>query len=161
MDSLAPARPALVGLWLRRVELPFLPSESPSFKSRSRGLQAFRRFRVGGVAASPCVKAAEYCRLTENPSAPCWRSEPDVAAFGRKPPSESLRPVCGALPSRRYVEIHAVCRSAFYIKANSAGRRPLRGARQSARSRDCYRHRDNLPSCLKSRHSGRWFAPGV
>src|SRR6185436_11188184 len=29
-------------------------------------------------------------------------SKSDVAAFGRKPPFESLRPVCGALPSRRY-----------------------------------------------------------
>jgi hypothetical protein len=58
---------------------------------------------MGGIGFSKsAVGSVCESQQDSNPSAPDWRSKPDVAAFGRKPPFESLRPVCGALPSRRY-----------------------------------------------------------
>ena len=47
MDSLAPARSALAGLWLRAMELPLLPSVSHDRDCRCRDLQTFLRFASG------------------------------------------------------------------------------------------------------------------
>ena len=46
-DSLAPARSALAGLWLRPMEFPLLPSVSHDRDCRCRDLQTFRRFPSG------------------------------------------------------------------------------------------------------------------
>jgi hypothetical protein len=47
MDSLAPARSALAGLWLRPMELPLLPSVSHVRNRRFRDMQTIRCFPSG------------------------------------------------------------------------------------------------------------------
>jgi hypothetical protein len=56
MNSLAPARSALAGLWLRQMEPPLLPSVSHDRDCRCRDMQTFRLFPSGSSATSTMLQ---------------------------------------------------------------------------------------------------------
>ena len=85
-----------------------VPSSSPARKHRRRS-----RLRFASARQSRSARALHDASASVEPSIdyvatkiPRFAFEKfpqaGVAAFGRKPPSENPRSVCGALPSRRY-----------------------------------------------------------